>query len=98
MEVAFDNYDLDRMETEPSFTNGWPPAIVKAYRKRIGFIRQSQDERDFAAMRGFGFERLKGDRIGQYSMRLNDQFRLIFTLEGESPNKVVKIVEIVDYH
>lgn len=96
--MSFDHHDLDRLETDPSFTAGWPPAIVKAYRRRMGFIRQAQDERDFFAMNSLNFEKLKGNRSHQHSMRLNDQYRLIVVLEGESPNKVVKVVEIVDYH
>lgn len=31
-------------------------------------------------------------------MRLNDQWRLIVKLEGSAPNKVVRIIEITDYH
>jgi proteic killer suppression protein len=40
----------------------------------------------------------RGDRKGQHSMRLNDQWRLIMEIRGAAKNKVVHIVEIVDYH
>ena len=43
---------------------------------------------------GNRLEALKGDRVGQHSIRINDQFRVCFTwLDGDAFN-----VEIVDYH
>jgi proteic killer suppression protein len=98
MEVAYDDESLDRLETDPTYTAGLGSAIVKAFRKRIQQIRAATDERTFYALRSLNFEKLKGDREGQYSMRLNDQWRLIVKLEGVAPNKVVRVVEIVDYH
>jgi len=43
-------------------------------------------------------EKLSGDREGQYSIRLNDQFRMIFELIGEGLDKRLRIVGVVDYH
>ena len=45
---------------------------------------------------GNRFEALKGDRKGQYSIRINDQWRLCFEWPKGSPGPVN--VEIVDYH
>jgi proteic killer suppression protein len=98
MEIAFADEDLDRLETDPAFTAGFGQAVVKAYRKRIQQIRAASDERTFYALKSLHFEKLKGDREGQHSMRLNDQFRLIVELRGSAPVKVVRIVEITDYH
>ena len=39
-------------------------------------------------------EALRGDRTGQHSIRINDQFRLCFILTAAGPDAV----EIVDYH
>lgn len=98
MEIAFDDKSLDRLETDAGFNAGFGDPVVKAYRKRLQQIRAAQDERTFYALRSLNFEKLKGDREGQYSMRLNDQWRLIVKLEGKAPSKVVRIVEITDYH
>jgi proteic killer suppression protein len=64
----------------------------------IQYIENAPDERAFAAMRSLRFEKLKGDRDGQYSMRLNNQWRLILEFEGKRNDKKVRVVEIVDYH
>ncbi len=98
MDVRFNDDDLDRLETDSSFTAGRSAAVVRAFRKVMQHIRAAPDERDLRAWRGLRFEKLEGKRQRQYSMRLNDQYRLIVELEGESPKKVVVICGIEDYH
>ena len=98
MEVEFEDSDLDRLETDGTFTAGFAPEIVRAYRKRIQQIRASRDERDLYASKGANFEKLKGDRLGQFSLRLNLQWRLILRLKKDGQYAIVAIVEIVDYH
>lgn len=61
-------------------------------------IRGARDERDFYALKSLHFEKLKGDREGQYSIRLNQQWRLILEIEKRSNSSTVVIVSIVDYH
>lgn len=51
---------------------------------------------DIAALPGNRFEALKGDRKGQYSIRVNDQWRVCF--EWPKGSKGPLNVEIVDYH
>ena len=98
MEVSFGDQSLDRLETDAAFSAGFGDAIVKAYRRRMQQIRSASDERTFYARRSLNFEKLKGDRAGQYSMRLNDQWRLIVVLTGSASRKVVRVIEITDYH
>jgi proteic killer suppression protein len=98
MDVSFEDQSLDRLETDATFSAGFGDSVVKAYRKRMQQIRAATDERTFYARRSLRFEKLQGQREGQYSMRLNDQFRLIVALRGNAPNKTVHILEIVDYH
>ncbi|MCZ8075199.1 MAG: type II toxin-antitoxin system RelE/ParE family toxin, partial [Paucibacter sp.] len=75
MEVEFDDDDLDRLETDPQFTAGFAQEVVRAYRKRMQQIRAFRDERDFMQLKSLHFEKLKGDRAGQHSVRLNLQWR-----------------------
>jgi len=98
MEVEFKDPDYDRLETDATFTAGFPNEIVKLYRRRIWFIRNAADERDFYAMKSLHFEKLKGDRVGQHSMRLNSQWRLILELKKRNDGKTVVIISIADYH
>lgn len=76
---------------------------VKAF---SGFARQAEMKldqldaalsvHDLAALPGNRFEALKGDRKGQYSIRINDQWRVCFEWPEGSRGPVN--VEIVDYH
>ena len=52
--------------------------------------------KDLAALPGNRFEALKGDRKGEYSIRINDQWRVCFEWPEKSPGPTN--VEIVDYH
>ncbi|MCZ7625505.1 MAG: plasmid maintenance system killer protein [Candidatus Methylomirabilota bacterium] len=98
MEIRFRDKQLDRLETDPKFDGGFSGAIVRKFRQRMQEIRAAPDERVFYQLRSMRFEKLKGDRQYQHSMRLNDQWRLILEFEGTSPNKVAVVVGIEDYH
>jgi len=58
---------------------------------RLGAATSTQDLRD---IRGNRFEALKGDRRDQYSIRINEQYRVCFKWEEENALDV----EILDYH
>jgi len=58
---------------------------------RLGAVTSMQDLQE---IRGNRFEKLKGKRQGQYSIRINDQYRICFKWEEENAVNV----EIVDYH
>jgi len=98
LKVRFSNRDLERLESDPGYTAGFDRDVVKAFRKRMQLIRAAPDERDFYALKSLRFEKLKGARKHQRSMRLNDQWRLILELEQEDEGKVVVVVKIEDYH
>ena len=96
--LAFRDEQLDRLETDAGFDGGYSPAVVKAFRKRVQYIRAAVDERDFYSYKALHYEKLKGNRTGQHSMRLNDQWRLILEIGEEGSEKVVVVVGIEDYH
>ena len=58
---------------------------------RLGAVISMQDLQE---IRGNRFEKLSGDRKGQYSIRINDQYRICFKWEKENAIDV----EIIDYH
>lgn len=98
-EIRFKDESLEMLQREDAGRDkAYPPGIARAFRKRLQFIRSSSDERDFYAWRSARFEKLQGKRGHQYSMRLNDQWRLILEMEGDSPKKIVWVVAIEDYH
>ena len=61
---------------------------------RLDRLEAATSVKDLAALPGNSFEALKGDRHGQSSIRINDQWRICFTWTDSGPEDV----EIVDYH
>ncbi len=71
-------------------------AIERSARLKLDRLEAAISLRDLAALPGNRLEMLKGNRKGQFSVRINDQWRVCFDWrDGESgPSNV----EIVDYH
>lgn len=71
-------------------------AIERAARLKLDRLEAALSLADLAALPGNRFQALRGDRKGQYSIRINDQWRVCFEWPQDSPGPVN--VEIVDYH
>jgi toxin HigB-1 len=70
--------------------------IVRSARLKLDRLEAATALRDLAVLPGNRFEALSGDRRGQYSIRINDQWRICFEWTGGAPGP--SNVEIVDYH
>lgn len=66
----------------------------KAAERKLVMLDSAVRLGDLAASPGNRLEKLSGDRTGQYSIRINDQWRVCFTWKDDGPHDV----EIVDYH
>jgi len=63
-------------------------------RRRLSILNEAKSLGELARFRGNRLEALSGDRAGQYSIRINHQWRICFRWGNEGPYDV----EIVDYH
>ena len=70
--------------------------VEKAARLKLDRLEAAMALQDLAALPGNRFEALRGDRRGQYSIRINDRWRICFAWPKGSPGP--QNVEIVDYH
>lgn len=68
--------------------------IERAARRKLESLNAASSLADLGLIPGNRLEALRGDRAGQYSIRINDQWRLCFTWNGADCFNV----EIVDYH
>ena len=73
---------------------GFPADLVKVARRKLRYLNAAADLSDLKAPPGNRLEALAGDRKGQHSIRVNDQFRICFIWTSDGPAQV----EIVDYH
>lgn len=84
-------------ETQALFESGssrrWTNVLNVATRK-LAMLNAAVELRDLRSPPGNRLEQLHGDRAGQHSIRINDQWRICFVWTGSGPAQV----EIVDYH
>jgi len=73
---------------------GFPTDIAKVARRKLVQLNNAAVIGDLAAPPGNPLEALRGDLAGKHSMRINDQWRIVFRWTDEGPEQV----EIVDYH
>jgi proteic killer suppression protein len=99
MRIEFEDDDLRRLYEDREFhLSGFGHDLTRAFRKKVGLISAATDERDLRALASLHFEKLKGDRSHQHSIRLNQQWRLILELSEDQTGRIVRVVEVVDYH
>ena len=72
----------------------WDESIEQVARRKLLQLEAATEVRDLQAFPGNRLGALKGNRQGQFSIRINDQWRLCFRWNGQHATNV----EIVDYH
>lgn len=72
--------------------------LVRSYRKVVGLLYSVTNDQELRAFKALHLEKLKGDRRGQWSLRLQAGDRLIVKFKTDPQGRVVIVVEIVDYH
>jgi len=85
-------------ETEKLFVAGkskrLPPAVIGAALRKLDYLNRAKSLQDLLAPPGNRLEALKGGLKGKHSIRINDQFRIVFRFsEGDASE-----VEVTDYH
>ncbi len=99
MRFEFEDEHLRRLYEELDFVlPQFGPDLIKAYRKKVGFLAAAKSEVDLRNYKALHFEKLSGGRAGQHSIRLNQQWRLILRIESDAQGRLLIIIEIVDYH
>ena len=90
--------DFKSEETEKIFnrqrSRKLPPEIQQVALRKLRMLHRAQTLQDLLIPPSNRLERLSGNRAGQYSIRINDQYRICFVWTNLGPGQV----EIVDYH
>jgi proteic killer suppression protein len=93
MIVSFGNKD-----TEKLFVTGkskkLPSTIIKAALRKLDYLNRATSLQDLEAPPGNRLEALKRDLKGKFSIRINDQFRIVFRFSDNEASEV----EVTDYH
>lgn len=97
MRIEFAN-DLARICTDEAHKLGLPIGVIKAARLKLIKMEGAPDERTLRNWKALNYKKLSGDREGQRSVRVNDQYRIVFLLLDEERPPVIRILEIDDTH
>ena len=73
---------------------GFPADLASVARRKLVQLDNAETLADLAVPPGNRLEALKGNLVGRHSMRINDQWRIVFRWSSAGPEEV----EIVDYH
>ena len=98
MRIEFADEALSRIETDEAGATRLPVAVIKSARRKLIVLRAAPDDRSLRNWKSLHYERLKGNRDGLRSIRLNDQFRMVFSLDEGTVPPTITIVTIEDYH
>ena len=75
-------------------TRAFPPDLRRVARRKLLYLHDAAELKDLRVPPGNRLERLKGSRGGFHSIRINDQWRVVFRWESGNAFEV----QIVDYH
>ncbi len=88
--LAEDLFDDKRTKA----TRAFPPELRRAGRRKLLYLHDASELSDLRVSPGNRLERLKGRRKAFHSIRINDQWRVVFRWEGGNALDV----QVVDYH
>ena len=98
MRIVFAADELALIETDEAGATRLPVAVIKSARRKLMVLRAATDERSLRSWKSLRHEKLKGNREDQRSIRINDQYRMVFRLDDETDSPTITILSIEDYH
>src|SRR5450755_1947492 len=97
MDIEFRDKRLVLIETDRAAETKLPISVINSFRDKIVVLRAAPDERTLRNWKSLHYEKLKG-REEERSIRLNKQWRVVFTIDtGCKPNKLT-VLRVEDYH
>lgn len=99
MKVIFNEDYLEDLYTKGKTGNKkyrFQPQIVRGYQKGVKFLIQAQRKEDLFPFKSLHLEALHGNKEGLFSIRINDQYRIEFTLTETNEEPKVTVCNIME--
>lgn len=80
----------------PDKKHRFQPDIVKRYQKAVNFLKRASSIEALWTIRSLQYEALSGDKAGRSSVRVNDQYRIEFTVAVNEQESILTICNIVE--
>jgi len=98
MRLIFRDQRIALVRTDQAAKTRLPIPVIKSAREKLNFLEAASEERALRNWKSLRYEKLDGDRKGQRSIRINDQWRLVFTLDESTSPPTIEVLAIEDYH
>lgn len=98
MRIEFADEGLKRICTDEAHKLGLPIAVIKSAQRKLIQLEQAPDERTLRNWKSLNYKKLSGAREGQRSIRVNNQYRIVFVLLEDERPPAIRILEIDDTH
>jgi len=98
MKIEFGDKRLALVRTDKAHELGLPFGVIKSCREKLTFIEAAPDERTLRNWRSLRFKKLEGDKDDRRTIRINEQYRMVFKIENDAHPPVITILEIGDTH
>src|SRR5690625_3099417 len=84
----------DLAEGKSSGKQRFNKEIIVAYQKKIAYISEAESTEDLRAIKSLHFERLKGDKLGLFSIRVTKKYRIEFMITKDREIVIEEIIVI----
>lgn len=99
MRLRFEDENLRRLYEDPDYVHPrLGSEVTRAFRKKVAYLEEAESEVDLRSYKALHLEKLRGNRSGQHSIRLNRQWRLIMRVQAEAGGRRLIIVEVVNHY
>lgn len=99
MEISFEKEYLRQLYECGKTTDKkhrFQPHIISRYQARVKMLEQVSGVEDLYPYKSLHYEMLKGDKAGISSIRVNDQYRIEFTVSRNDAETVVTVCNIIE--
>ncbi len=70
--------------------------IIKRYKRGVDYLKWASRKEDLFRINSLNFEALKGNKVGRFSIKVNDQYRKEYTLRETTEEPILTICNIVE--
>ena len=92
------NKKLEALYTQEEGARRLDPEVYEAFLEVVAAVQAAKSPQDLRALKSLHYEKLKGDRKADRSLRLHKGYRLIVREQRDADGIYVEIIEIDDYH
>jgi plasmid maintenance system killer protein len=96
MKIEFADQRLALIRTDQAYKLGLPIGVIKSCRDKLHAIEQASSELTLRNLKSLNYKKLEGSEIRQ--IRINDQYRMRFTLDTTTTPPTVTVIFIGDPH